>query len=326
MTRIAIIGAGISGLVVARALAKRHDVNVFEKSRGCGGRIATRYANEWQFDHGAQFFTARSSSFQNFLKPMVDARVIASWNASFVEIAADRIVTRRGWDDSHPHYVAVPGMNALGKYLADGLDVRTNTQIAELRRENKVWTIVDSSGSECGDFDWVISSAPAEQTSALLPAESSLQLHAGQAKLLGCFALMLGFDDPLPLEWQAAIVGEADISWVSVNSSKPGRDAPYSLVVHSTNQWAEKHFADEPGIVKARMLDSASAAIDMDARLASHQAVHRWRYANIDKQSVVSQVDAKNRLAACGDWFVRGRVEGAFTSANRLIAELGQLI
>jgi predicted NAD/FAD-dependent oxidoreductase len=45
--RIAIIGAGLSGLILARALSQHASVNVFEKARGVGGRMSTRYA-----DHG----------------------------------------------------------------------------------------------------------------------------------------------------------------------------------------------------------------------------------------------------------------------------------
>jgi predicted NAD/FAD-dependent oxidoreductase len=40
---IAIIGAGIAGITAARTLANAgHKVQVFEKSRGAGGRMSTR--------------------------------------------------------------------------------------------------------------------------------------------------------------------------------------------------------------------------------------------------------------------------------------------
>jgi hypothetical protein len=61
--RIAIIGAGISGLTLAQSLKEYADVVVFDKARGVGGRMNTRYADPFYFDHGTQFFTARSKSF-----------------------------------------------------------------------------------------------------------------------------------------------------------------------------------------------------------------------------------------------------------------------
>ena len=55
--------------------------------------------------------------------------------------------------------------------------------------------------------------------------------------------------------------------------------------------------------------------------------MHRWRYANIDEQAAAAtQIDKVLQIAACGDWFLRGRVEAAFTSARRLLDELGQAI
>ena len=45
MSRIAIIGAGISGLTVAQLLKKRHEVVVFEKEATPGGLIRCRRVN-----------------------------------------------------------------------------------------------------------------------------------------------------------------------------------------------------------------------------------------------------------------------------------------
>ena len=84
--RIAIIGAGLSGLVLARRLASRADVRVFEKSRGPGGRAATRRVGDYSFDHGTQFFTARTRPFRAFLEPLRAAGVVADWPARFAEL------------------------------------------------------------------------------------------------------------------------------------------------------------------------------------------------------------------------------------------------
>ena len=68
MTRVAIIGAGISGLACARQLAKAGvSVVVFDKGRGIGGRVATRRAGDLQFDHGAPFVRAQRDDFSALL-------------------------------------------------------------------------------------------------------------------------------------------------------------------------------------------------------------------------------------------------------------------
>jgi len=76
MVKIAIIGAGISGLALANTIKNNADVELFEKSRGFGGRVATRRANDFNFDHGAQFFKAKTLEFQNYIQPMLDQNII----------------------------------------------------------------------------------------------------------------------------------------------------------------------------------------------------------------------------------------------------------
>ena len=68
MKKVAIIGAGLAGLTLARRLRGFASVTVLEKSRGLGGRMATRRSDNFEFDHGAQFFTARSTAFRDFIK------------------------------------------------------------------------------------------------------------------------------------------------------------------------------------------------------------------------------------------------------------------
>lgn len=141
MTSIAIIGAGLSGLVVARELSLRHDVSVFEKARGVGGRIATSYTGEFEFDHGAQFLTARSDAFKDYLRPRIENGAVANWAGRFAELEGNRLITTRYWGDTLPHYVGTPRMNALGKYPARELNVRLRTCVSRLEREKQQWLL-----------------------------------------------------------------------------------------------------------------------------------------------------------------------------------------
>ena len=86
MIKIAIIGAGLSGLILARELSAYADVDVFEKARGVGGRMATRYADPYQFDHGAQYFTAKTAEFQSFLEPFIQNGIVAPWRTDFAKL------------------------------------------------------------------------------------------------------------------------------------------------------------------------------------------------------------------------------------------------
>ncbi len=57
--KIAIVGAGLAGLRAALELAPLHKVTIFEKSKGVGGRVATRRFGQFHVNHGATDFERR---------------------------------------------------------------------------------------------------------------------------------------------------------------------------------------------------------------------------------------------------------------------------
>lgn len=284
--------------------------------------MATRRVGPFEFDHGAQFFTAQTKAFQAFIEPLLNGGVVADWPARFAELQRDRIVANRGWGSDKPHYVGLPAMNAVGKALASGLDIRLETAVRSLARYGARWQLFGDGQRLLGEFDWVVVTAPAEQTAELL-APTSIAAAAANVRMQACYALLLGFDMPVDLPWQAAIVHDADISWISVNNSKPGRPESFSLVVHSTNAWANAHMDRDLEAVQHHLAGEFSAVTGIDLGAASLVDLHRWRHANAERHDGdLYALDTGQQLAACGDWFVKGRAEGAFTSARALAVAL----
>jgi predicted NAD/FAD-dependent oxidoreductase len=134
MLNIAIIGAGLSGLTAANILNEHAKVTVFDKAKGASGRLATRRAEPYNFDHGCQFFSAKSNAFKEFLAPMLRHGVIKCWNANFVEIENRQVTKSRQWDAQSRHYVGSPSMNAIGKFLSQDLHLRLGTPITATRK------------------------------------------------------------------------------------------------------------------------------------------------------------------------------------------------
>ena len=58
----------MSGIACALSLYKNFDVQIYEKSRGMGGRLCAKRLPQGVFHFGAQFCTAQTISFQNFLR------------------------------------------------------------------------------------------------------------------------------------------------------------------------------------------------------------------------------------------------------------------
>lgn len=186
------------------------------------------------------------------------------------------------------------------------------------------WRLHGVDGELPGHFSWIVFAMPAAQTAALLPrASTDLRRRCDAAGMHACIAVMLGFDRPLSLPWQAALVRGADISWVSVNSSKPGRPEPAALVVHSTNAYADRHADEDINIVTSHLLAEIAEVVGVDGHAAEVCRLHRWRYANVGRQQGESfLLDEASHLAACGDWFRQGRVEAAFLSGSALAQKI----
>lgn len=323
MTKIAIIGAGLSGLTLANQLNEHADITIFEKSRGTSGRLSTRRAEPFLFDHGAQFFTAKTAAFKTYITPLIEAGVIEPWNARFVQIVDGKVTKHQKWNETSLHYVGVPGMNAIGKYLSNGLDVRLATHVGSIRKTAGQWDIRDQGDMSLGCYDWVLSAIPAQQATALLPSSVSFYSDISQIKLQGCYSLMLGFNDRLNFEYDAALVHDEVISWISVNSSKPGKSAGTSLLVHSTNDWADAHSEDNRDDVMHFLYEKTASIIGHDIKSPDHMALHQWRYANARKQDDGSHfIDKSDRIGVCGDWCIQGRVEAAFLSGENLANDM----
>ena len=103
MKNIAIIGAGLSAPTLATILKSSANISVFEKSRSVSGRMSTRRAGLYHFDHGAQFFRAKSPGFKAFIHPMIEQGIIGPWDARLIELDKTKIVAKRNWGMASPH-------------------------------------------------------------------------------------------------------------------------------------------------------------------------------------------------------------------------------
>ena len=323
MVDIAIIGAGLSGLIAANKLNHISSVEVFEKSRGVSGRMATRNSDPFFFDHGAQYFKIKTDSFRNFLFPMFKDGIIQEWEGVFAEIKNKKIKYLDNTLNNNIRYVGVPGMNSVGKYLANGINIKLNCEIISTIRENNKWCLVDSLGNKSGNFDWIILTAPSHQSLKFIIKESEVHNKVKSIKMNACFSLMLGFDKEIPIKFNAAEVYDEDISWISVNSSKPGRNKEFCLLINSTNKWANSNIEIDKNYALKYLIDKGSDLLKTKLSLASHKVIHRWKFANTESRNKYSfLIDRVNNIAVCGDWLTYSRVEESFTSSNNMVNEL----
>lgn len=324
MKKIAVIGAGLSGLTFASNLNAKAEITVFEKSRGIGGRMATRYSEHYEFDHGAQYFTAKGEAFQKFLKPYIAQGIVKDWKPKLVTLSQEGMRERVS---NHPSYVASPRMNSLAKEMAKDLNLVGNTQIKKVVGKAGDWVLIDADDASHGAFDMVVFAIPSHQAAVLMPDEFAHLETLQKPKMDACFSLMLGFEKPLALEFDGAFVEGSSIGWISVNSSKPERAQGFSMMVQSQNQWAEAHVDEDKTKVHAMLLEEASELLKQDLSKAEHQVLHRWLYASTSVAADAKfLLDESNQLACIGDWCIKGRVEAAFESGHHLAENIGFIL
>lgn len=320
--KIAIIGAGLSGLILANDLNKNHDVTVFEKSRGVSGRMTTRRSDDYRFDHGAQFFTARCDDFKAFLKPYIDQNIVSPWDPEITTIENGEIINKRKWSD--PHFVSAPAMNTLCKELAQNIDIQLNTRITALNYNDNHWTLQAEEKQIQTQYDTVLITAPSHQAFELLPDYIAFKNDINNVKMMGCFATMAGLAEPIKTPWHVASFKNSLLSLAVANSHKPGRNQnAQSILIHTHNNWAEQHIEQEANDVQKIILKEFYNQTGVTLDHAEYLTTHKWRYANTEipaKQK--SYWDKNNKIGVCGDWCITGHIESAYQSSQDLLSKL----
>ena len=319
---VAVVGAGLAGLSCATALQHAgFAVQLFEKSRGAGGRMSTRRSGDesaerttWQCDHGAQYFTASDAAFQAEVDRWCEAGVAALWTPRLKILDGK---TQRDVEQKQ-RYVGVPRMTSPANFLAGELGLTTQATIKQLQRDEDGWRLVSAEHGlidEC--FDAVLLAIPAPQAAVLLQSVApALAAIATSTDMRGCWTVMLQFASPVSLPFDAAFVHNNNLSWIARDSSKPGRAGLESWVLQANPEWSEAHLEDTADDIAAALIN---AFVTLGGPLPSTWTAHRWRCASTEPaQKRGCAWDATLSIGMCGDWLNGGKVESAWLSGRRL--------
>ena len=328
---IAIIGAGISGLACATALnTAGYRVTTFEKSRGVSGRLGTRVTDNWQCDHGAQYFTASNTEFALEVQRWQQAGVAALWQPSLQMFDGDKFSQK---SSTKNRYIGVPTNSAPAKFLAQSLNIQTNVTVDKIERQDNSWQLSSvEHGLNPQLFDALILAIPAPQAQILLnQCAPNLATIAASVKMRGCWTLMCQFNNQLNLPFDGLFINNNLLSWVARDGAKQGRASPAKAstsqinqtetwVLHANSEWSETHIEDAPDVVANLML---SAFIQLGGEKPATFTAHRWRYADcLAYLNIACAWDANLQLGLCGDWLNGGKVQGAWLSGLLLAQKI----
>ncbi|MGA0173935.1 MAG: FAD-dependent oxidoreductase, partial [Phycisphaerales bacterium] len=295
--RVAIVGAGIAGLVAARTLADHgFDVEVFDKGRGPGGRTSTRRDDDARFDHGAPCFTARDPRVLRMLSSWGDAGVLAPWSFRVATVRGGRIESL----DEREAWVGVGGMNAIAKHLAADLTVRFGRPIARTAIDDGVdgasWNVTGQGvdgAIDHGPFDALVLAIPPSQAADLLPsgpersasiAEAATWCRSFEMDPSWVAMARVRSDSPPAVAWLSIEDGDG-VRTAVAQTTKPGMASPLQeawWVLEASPEWARTNLELDPIEAATRMRAEwaeVSRSIEGVGGEIVSFAAHRWRFA-----------------------------------------------
>ncbi len=349
---VAVIGAGLAGLTCAQQLRQAgYQVIVLEKSRGLGGRAATRRLLDTCADHGLRYLDEQGNRSQEFIDRLLSAGVITRWT----EVAHTLSTSGQIRADAapSPRYIAPAGMSAIAKELAIDLDVRRNQRVGSIFPTRQGWKFTieaDQTIAAPVVARSLVVAIPAPQALALLEpiADSEafvdfeeleelkeMQLKLRSVQFDPCITAIAVYPAARLADLQAvvwkALTLERDpiLKWIGLDSSKRPNATQPVLVLHSTAAFAGQVF-DAPDLraIGQQMLDRAAQRLMPWFNAAELLQVHRWRYAFVrqflTESCLISRVPLP--IVCCGEWCGGQQVETALASGAAAAVQIETML
>lgn len=327
MNDVVIIGAGMAGLVCAQQLSQAgYSVLIVEKSRGLGGRLATRRLYGTWADHGACYLKPKGELFTSFVELLRDRQILKVWKDQLDQLQPH----------TPPRYIAPAGMSAIAKFMAQNLNILLNQRVSEinLTSDNRWRLTLESSNEELTTKALVIA-IPAPQALMLLTPLGEAVLSKEFLKNLSsvefypCISAIAGYPSSshsLP-NWQAfKFTNDAILGWIGLDSSKRHQPQQPVFVLQSSANFAELHLESSDLQPTGQQMFSYAAQTLKIPWLDTPDwlQVHRWRYAfpSVFWQDQILSAPTRLPLVCCGDWCDGNLAEGAMLSGLAASVEI----
>ncbi len=289
-----IVGAGPCGLNLAQGFRKIFPEGsplILEKSRGVGGRMATRREAELTFDHGAQRLSVSC-------RPALGSLPFTTYNSCLFP---------------------TKGMTRAAKMWAADLDIHLNEKVVFLENKGILWEVQTETNARYS-AEAVAITAPAPQAVDLL-RQSHLEipetLH--QMRFSKAVVYLIRGDTTNPfLQRPFHELHLDDIHSISDQKAKRVSDSSAWVIVMSPS-FSERHFDASDDALIAEGINSLEKHLP---ELHVHSiTVKKWRYATSLQQLETPYLEVHPSLYILGDSFHPG-VDGALWSAEGLLKNL----
>lgn len=318
----------MAGLGAARTLVGGgHEVVVFEKSRGLGGRVSTRRVGDYVFDHGATILSPGGSELGRVMREDLDAGDLVRVEKPIFVHALGRVTPVDPEQRAPERFAYRSGNNMLGKLLGrmgEGcLDVRLETRVEGIEREGGVFRV----GGE--DFEALVLTPPIPQTAVLLGSMGEERGFEG-SRYRTCVTVLLGFSVAADTPYHALIDPDQSepLTWMSVETAKVpgGYRAPegHTAVVAQMSARYSMYSIDKSDeeLVKGALAD-VSRILGPGFRDPVVSNVMRWRYSHVSNVLSYENVNARgSRVLVASDGLLGPRAHQAYEVGVRAARQL----
>lgn len=301
---VAIVGAGLAGAACARALtAAGVPVEVQDRGRVPGGRLASRRVDGRYVDLGASYLTARDAGFRALVDDWVARGLAHPWTDAFHVAGPDGPRERK----TGPLRYGTPGgLRSLVVDLLDGIPVRQESVVAHVGPGPTV---------DGRAYDAVVLALPDPQAAPLLDLSLEAERDAVQDRVWEpVLALAAGFG-ARTWDVDGCFVDGSDVlAWIADDGRRRGDGAPV-LVTHSTSAYAAQHLTD-PSAAGPAMVAALRGVLPVSE--PTWTRVQRWTCARPAAAREADFFLQDSRIGLCGDGWGSPRVETAWVSGTRL--------
>mgnify|MGYP002377438942 CR=1 FL=1 len=303
----------MAGLSAARVMRRAGCyVEVFEQDRIIGGRLATTRLGIGTFDTGAQYLTARSTTFCKFVDEIVGSGYAARWTPRGAQGGA--AATMQQW------YVGTPGMSSILRPLAESVRIHNGRRVHTMERRDKGWHLWFDDHTSAGPFHAVAVAVPAKEAQLLLGRLDTLAEPLSRVRMSPCWAVMVRLDQNLMPDQDVFSDMTETIRWVARNNAKPGRSGRGdNIIIHASPAWSRETEDADPESVAEDLWAEVSHALGLPPTRPAQMAAHLWRHGLVDVSLGETYLfSTGDMVGVTGDWCLGRLAEHAFDSGARL--------
>lgn len=320
-----ILGAGISGLVLGSLLLERGDsIQLLEKSRGIGGRLATRRvplpddsSRIAQFDHGLPVVELNQPEAVRILEKLLGESTLNSWSWP-------QALT---WGSSALRVLQpLPGMNALAKAFPASSQVHRNQKVTRVQYDphTQLWKATTQEQVEFSARR-LVSTLPIPQLKEILrnspiQLEDPLPQELHEPEYISSINVLVIPKEPPRLRftrWPSpSITLLLENQWKGISESVP------CITLSISPERSQELFEQSDEAITQAILSEIQEELELEPMVSQ---VHRWRYAqplsSLDEPFFTMSFHDHAYLHLCGDYFGPSRIspiERAILSAHAL--------